>query len=51
VTLAEELGRVLGSATLRAELGRAGRRRIEEEFDIDAVARELTRRFAGSESA
>jgi glycosyltransferase involved in cell wall biosynthesis len=44
--LAGALERVLGSAGLRAELGRAGRRRIEEEFDVVAVARELARRFA-----
>jgi colanic acid/amylovoran biosynthesis glycosyltransferase len=50
VTLADELERVLGSAALRAELGRAGRRRIEEEFDIAAIVRELTRRFDGLES-
>jgi colanic acid/amylovoran biosynthesis glycosyltransferase len=50
VTLAQELERVLSSAALRAELGRAGRRRIEEEFDIAAIGRELTRRFADSQS-
>ncbi len=50
VTLAQELERVLGAAALRAELGRAGRRRIEEEFDIAAIGRELTRRFADSQS-
>jgi colanic acid/amylovoran biosynthesis glycosyltransferase len=45
--LADALERVLSSATLRAELARAGRRRIEEEFDVVAIARELARRFAG----
>jgi colanic acid/amylovoran biosynthesis glycosyltransferase len=45
--LANGLERVLGSFTLRAELGRTGRRRIEEEFDVVAIARELARRFAG----
>jgi glycosyltransferase involved in cell wall biosynthesis len=45
--LANGLERVLGSFTLRAELGRAGRRRIEEEFDVVAIAGELARRFAG----
>lgn len=50
VTLADGLERVLGSATLRAELGRAGRQRVEEEFDIAAIGQELTRRFAGLES-
>ena len=45
--LADALERMLDSASLRAELARAGRRRIEEEFDVAAIARELTRRFAG----
>ncbi len=45
--LADALERVLGSATLRAELARAGRRRIEEGFDVAAIARELVSRFAG----
>lgn len=51
VTLADELERVLGSAAVRAALGRAGRRRVEEEFDIAAIGRELTRRFAGLEGS
>jgi hypothetical protein len=38
---------VLDSATLRAELGRAGRRRIAEQFDIAKITRDLARRFAG----
>jgi glycosyltransferase involved in cell wall biosynthesis len=46
--LAEALARVLGSATLRAELARAGRRRVEAEFEVHAIARELTRRFDGA---
>jgi colanic acid/amylovoran biosynthesis glycosyltransferase len=45
--LADELERVLGSPALRTELARAGRRRIEEEFDVAAIAGELARRFAG----
>ena len=45
--LADALELVLGSATLRGELARAGRRRIEEEFDVMAIARELARHFAG----
>jgi glycosyltransferase involved in cell wall biosynthesis len=45
--LAEALERVLGSATFRAELARSGRRRIENEFDVEEVADELVRRFAG----
>lgn len=43
--LAGALERVLGSTALRAELGRAGRRRVEEEFDVATIARELARRF------
>jgi colanic acid/amylovoran biosynthesis glycosyltransferase len=45
--LADAVERVLGSMTLRAELASAGRRRIEEEFDVVAIAGELARRFAG----
>jgi glycosyltransferase involved in cell wall biosynthesis len=45
--LADALEHVLGSAVLRAELARAGRQRVEEEFDVVAIARELARRFAG----
>lgn len=45
--LAEALERVLGSAALRADLGRTGRRRVAEEFDVAAIADELARRFAG----
>jgi glycosyltransferase involved in cell wall biosynthesis len=48
--LAEALERVLGSAEIRAELTRAGRRRIAEEFDVAAIARELARRFASETS-
>jgi colanic acid/amylovoran biosynthesis glycosyltransferase len=46
--LAEALARVLGSATLRAELAHAGRRRVEAEFEVHAIARELARRFDGA---
>lgn len=46
--LADALERVLGSATLRAELVRAGRQRVVEEFDVVAIARQLARRFAGA---
>jgi colanic acid/amylovoran biosynthesis glycosyltransferase len=45
--LAGALAGVLDSATLRAELGRAGRRRIAEQFDIAKITRDLARRFAG----
>lgn len=48
--LADALERVLGSATLRAELARAGRRRIEEEFDIVATMRDLASRFADEQA-
>lgn len=42
------LTRVLGSPTLRAELARAGRRRVEAEFEVHAIAHELVRRFDGA---
>ncbi len=48
--LADALERLLTSPRLREELGQAGRRRIEEEFDVTRVADELARRFAGAES-
>jgi glycosyltransferase involved in cell wall biosynthesis len=48
--LTEALARVLGSSTLRAELARAGRRRVEAEFEVGAIARELVRRFDGAAS-
>ena len=44
--LADALEHLLGSRPLRLELGRRGRRRIEEGFDVVRVADELTRRFA-----
>jgi colanic acid/amylovoran biosynthesis glycosyltransferase len=46
--LTEALTRVLGSAALRAELAHAGRRRVEAEFEVHAIARELVRRFDGA---
>jgi glycosyltransferase involved in cell wall biosynthesis len=49
--LAEALERVLGSVTLRAELARAGRERVAEEFDVAAIAGELVKRFAGRAAA
>lgn len=45
--LTEALDRVLGSPSLRAELARAGRQRVEAEFEVHAIARELARRFDG----
>jgi glycosyltransferase involved in cell wall biosynthesis len=49
--LADALARVLGSAELRTQLGRAGRRRIEQDFDVTLVAGELVRRFASARQA
>jgi glycosyltransferase involved in cell wall biosynthesis len=46
--LTEALARVLGSSALRAELAHAGRRRVEAEFEVGAIARELVRRFDGA---
>ena len=46
--LADALERLLGSRSLRQEVGSRGRRRIEEDFDISRVADELTRRFAAA---
>ena len=43
--LTDALTRVLGSAALRAELAHAGRQRVESEFEVHAIARELVRRF------
>lgn len=45
--LAHALGRVLGSAELRAALARAGRRRVAEEFEVTAIAERLAEGFAG----
>jgi colanic acid/amylovoran biosynthesis glycosyltransferase len=49
--LAGALGGVLASPDLQAELGRCGRRRVEEQFDATAIAGELVRRFAGEARA
>ena len=46
--LAEALERVLTDSELRATLAAAGRRRVEDRFDVDAVAGELERRFAAT---
>ena len=46
--LADALERLLGSRSLRQEVGSRGRRRIEEDFDIARVTDELTRRFAAA---
>jgi glycosyltransferase involved in cell wall biosynthesis len=44
--LADALERMLRSPGLREDLALAGRRRIEQEFDVRLIARELERRFA-----
>jgi glycosyltransferase involved in cell wall biosynthesis len=46
-SLADALGDVLASASLRARLASAGRRRVEEEYDAAAVARRLVQWFGG----
>jgi glycosyltransferase involved in cell wall biosynthesis len=43
--LADALERVLGDADLRVRLGRAGRRRVIEAFDVDRSASELAELF------
>jgi glycosyltransferase involved in cell wall biosynthesis len=50
-SLANAIGALLAAPDVRSRLGRAGRRRIEEEFDADAIAAELVRRFGGERSA
>jgi glycosyltransferase involved in cell wall biosynthesis len=47
--LADALAGLLTSADARRRLGAAGRRRIEDEFDVESIAAELVRRFAGTE--
>ena len=44
--LADALGGLLGSSDLRGRVGLAGRRRIEQEFDADAIAADLVERFS-----
>ena len=46
--LADALERVLSDGELRIELAAAGRRRVEEDFDVEAIADELERRFAAA---
>jgi glycosyltransferase involved in cell wall biosynthesis len=46
--LAEALERVIGSPSLQRELSRAGRERVEREFDAHAIAGRLASRFAES---
>ncbi|MEP7104733.1 MAG: glycosyltransferase family 4 protein [Chloroflexota bacterium] len=49
--LTDALARVLGSPALRAELALAGRRRVETEFEVHAIARDLAHRFNGASAA
>ena len=48
-TLARHLADLVTDATLRRELGEAGRRMVEERFDVRSAARELSVVFAGAE--
>lgn len=47
VALAHALERLLSSASLRSDLAHAARQRVKQDFDVEAIARELVRRFAG----
>jgi glycosyltransferase involved in cell wall biosynthesis len=47
LALAEALADLLASPDMCERLGLAGRRRIEEQFDVNAIAIELVRRFTG----
>ncbi|HET9726748.1 MAG TPA: glycosyltransferase [Gemmatimonadales bacterium] len=49
--LADALGGLLISPDLRARVGLAARRRIEQDFDADVIAAELVRRFGGERHA
>lgn len=51
VALADALERLLGDVGLRERLGRAGRRKVLEEFDVDRSAAQLARLFAASGTA
>ena len=46
--LAEALERFARDEELRRETGVAGRRRVEEQFDVDRIARQLSARFTES---
>ena len=46
--LADALAGVLASADRRHSLGAAGRRRVEEQFDAQAIGRQLVRWFEGA---
>jgi glycosyltransferase involved in cell wall biosynthesis len=49
--LADTLGELLASPDERERIGMLGRRRIEEQFDVDVIAAELVRLFAGGRVA
>jgi glycosyltransferase involved in cell wall biosynthesis len=49
--LAAALAPLLVSRSARLALGEAGRRRVEEEFDVEAIAERLARGFAGEPMA
>jgi glycosyltransferase involved in cell wall biosynthesis len=49
--LADTLGELLASPRERERMGLLGRRRIEEQFDVDVIAAELVRLFAGGRVA
>ena len=49
--LAAALDRVLGSVELRGEVARAGRRRVEEEFDGERIAADLAEWFSPGSAA
>jgi glycosyltransferase involved in cell wall biosynthesis len=49
--VADTLGELLGSPGERERIGMMGRRRIEEQFDVDVIAAELVRLFAGGRVA
>ena len=44
--LADALATLLGSPALRSRLGAAGRKRVEEEFDVTSIGRTLAHWFA-----
>jgi len=49
--LAAALGRVAGDPELRRRLGRAGRERVQREYELTRLARELHDAFAAPATA
>jgi glycosyltransferase involved in cell wall biosynthesis len=45
VALADAIGRLAGDPALRTRLGRLGRERVERDFSVESVVRELAARF------